>query len=808
MFQDLKIGFRMLRRTPGFTLLAILCLTLGIGATTAVFSWIEGILLRPYPLVQHQDRMFAMTGMDPTGRTDVSWPDFKDLERNSTLAQSFIAEHIMGATLNIGDRSDRATGSVVSANYFEALGMKPMLGRTFTPDEEVGSQAHPVTVISYDCWKSRYQSDPDIIGKKQRLDGVYHTIIGVMPEGFSGTFVGYTFQFWVPASMEETFEGGGYKLENRGARWSEGFVFLKPGVTIEQAQTEISAIGGRLQAAYPDTNRGRNFQLYPLWLTPFNNARTLGPTLRISLVVACLVLLIACANVGNLMLVRAFTRRHEMTVRLSVGARRMRLVRQLLTEGLLLSAAAAGCGLMLAYWCRDLMKLAFPPPAAGVVINLPADMDWRVLALSTGVCLIATVLFGLVPGLQASNVDLAAAMKSESGSVVGGRGKAWIRSALVLVQVSLSFLLLVGAGLLLKSFQAIEQSDPGFSTSGVMLSSIDMIAAGYNPVRIRNFQDQLVDRLEAVGGVESASWSRSIPFTYRSAGSAPVAVEGFITAPGEQPVVEFNQVGPAYLATMGIPLDFGREFTRADNETSLPVAMVNETMARRFWRGQDPVGRRIQVKGQWLQIVGVIKDWKNSSLLDPATPFFLTPLRQGGGGQTLEIRSHLSLAEMTRALSRQVKSIDPDLAPTELIPTREQINRMSWSHRASMNLLAVFSAIALLLAAIGLYGVMSYAVSQSTRELGLRMALGADASHLLRLVMSHGFRLMAAGTLLGAGAALLLTRLLGDLLYKVSPRDPASFGAAFAVMTIAALAACLAPALRATHTDPVKALRS
>jgi len=806
-WQDIRYGFRMLGRNPGFSFLAILCLTLGIGAITSVGSWIEGILLRPFPLVAHQDRMVALTGTDANGRTDVSWPDLQDLRRNATLFDAFIAEHIGGTTLSIGDRAERTLGSVVSANYFDALGIHPILGRTFEPSEDTGHNAHPVAVISYTAWKDRYKSDPAIVGKKQRLNGIQHTIVGVMPEGFFGTFVGYGFQFWVPASMEDNFEGGGFKLENRGAQWCEGFALLKPRVAIEQAQAELSAIAGRLAADYPDTNRGRGFKLYPLWQTPFNGAGTMLPTLRISLVVACLVLLIACANVGNLLLVRAFSRRHEMTVRLSLGAGRVRLLRQLLTEGLILSIAAAGGGLLLAYWCRNLIKLLFPV-SPGVMVNLPADMDLRVLALSAGVCLIATVLFALVPAMQAGKIDLAAAMKSESGGVVGGRGRTSVRSILVLVQVSLSFLLLVGTGLLLKSLRAMQDTDVGFTTQGVLGTSVDMVSAGYDGPRIRNFQDQLLSRIETFGGVESAVWARTAPFSYRSYPSAGIAVDGFVLQPGEQPVLEYNEVGPGYLATVGIPLLSGRDIAIGDDETALPVAVVNETMVRRFWRGEDPVGKRLQVKGRWLRVVGVAKDAKYASLLETAKPFFYTPLRQGPvGGQNLFIRTRLGAEKIVAALAHEVKAIDSNLAPAEVITMRDQVDRMSWSRRAAVDLLAIFCAIALLLAGIGMYGVMSYAVSQSARELALRMALGADAPQLLRMVISRGMGLTLVGVVIGGTAGLVLTRLMGNLLYKVSPRDPESFGVAFLVMMVAALSACLLPAWRAARTDPMSALR-
>jgi macrolide transport system ATP-binding/permease protein len=806
MLHDLRFGIRMLRRSPGFSILAVLCLTLGIGATTSVFSWIEGILLRPFPLVTGQDRLVAITGTDRNGRTNVSWPDFQDFQKSCTLFETFITDRIVGTTLSIGDRADRATGSVVSANYFQALGVRPILGRAFEPGDDIGRNAHPITVISYQAWKDRYQRDPQIIGRKQMLNGVQHTIIGVAPEGFYGTFVGYSFHFWVPASMQEVFDAGGYKLENRGARWIEGFARMKPGVTIEQAQAEISAVAARLESAYPATNRGRGVRLYPLWQTPFNGAGTLLPTLRISLVVACLVLLIACANVGNLLLVRTFARRHEMTVRLSLGAGRVRLLKQLLTEGLVLSALAAAGGLMVANWCRGLMVLMFPR-IPGVIVNLPAEIDWRVLALSTGVCLMATLLFGLVPAAQASRIDLATAMKSESGGVVGGRGRAWIRSGLVLVQVSLSFVLLVAAGLLLKSVNTMLNTSPGFSTTGVLTTGIDLVAAGYDTQRIKNFQDQLLDRIGSMGGVQSAAFARLTPFSYGVYTSSPIAVDGFVAEPGEQPVVEYDEVGPAYLATMGIPLVSGREFTRADNETAALVAVVNETMAQQYWRSESPIGKRLQVKGRWTQVVGVAKNSKYRSLIETSKPFFYVPLRQSATGQNLEIRTALGPEAMANALTREVKALDANLAPREVITLGEQVYRITWSQRAAVTLIMIFGGVALLLAGIGLYGVMSYAVSQSTRELGLRMALGADASDLLRLVMSRGFALTAGGVAMGAVAALGLTRLLGDMLYRVSPRDPGAFGVALLVMAVASLAACLLPALRATRTDPIRALR-
>jgi predicted permease len=807
--QDLRFGFRMLRRSPGFSILAILCLTLGIGANAAVFSWVEGILFRPYPAVTHQEQLLALTGTarGESGPTDISWPDLVDLQRSCTLVDAFIVNKIMGTTLSIGDRAERTIGSIVSANYFDAIGVHPLLGRGFEPGEDTGRNAHPMTVISYQLWQGRFKGDPQIIGKTQRLNGVMHTIVGVTPEGFYGTFVGWGMQFWVPASMEETFEAGGYKLEDRGARWIEAYVRLKPGVTPEQAQQEISAAAKRLEANYPETNRGRGIKLWPLWQTPFNNAGTLLPTLEIMLAVVVFVLLIACANVGNLLLVRSFARRREMTIRLAIGAGRGRLLKQLLTEGLILSAFGAAGGLLVAHWCRHALVLLFPA-RAGVAMHLPGEIDWRVLALSAGVCLLATLVLGLVPAMQSGRIDLAAALKSESAGVVGSRGTAWVRSGLALVQVSLSFVLLVGAGLLLQTLQKIRTASPGFSTHGVLFTAVDLVSAGYDAKRARNLQDELMDRVQALPGVESAAFARVTPLGYGSYSSSPIAVDGYQPPPEEQPAAQYNEVGPGYFGTMGIPLVSGREFTRADDEQAAPVAIVNETMAAKYWRGRSPLGERVQVKGRWMLVVGVAKDSKYQSVRETPKPFFYVPRRQNFSvGAGLYIRTRLTAETMAAALARDVRALDANLAPYEMITLQEQVDRSTSPQQVAVTLVGILGALALLLAVIGLYGVMAYAVSQSTREMGLRMALGANASNLLWLVMSRGLGLTAGGVLLGAAVSLALTTLLGNLLYQVSPRDPLAFGSAFVVMTIASLAACFLPAWRATRIDPVRALR-
>ena len=807
--QDFRFGFRILRRSPGFSLLTILCLTLGIGANAAVFSWIEGILFRPYPAVTHQERLVAIggTARGEAGGTPLSWPDFLDLERSCTLCETAFVSKITGTTLSIGDRAERTTGSIVSANYFDAIGVHPILGRGFLPGEDQGQSAHPVAVISSQLWQGRFHGDRQIIGKTQRLNGVVHTIVGVAPEGFYGTFVGWGMNFWVPVSMEDIFEGGGYKLEDRGARWIEAYARLKPGVTLQQVQQEFAAISQRLEAEYPATNRGRAIHLWPLWQTPFNNAATLLPTLEIMLVVVAFVLMIACANVGNLLLVRSFARRHEMSVRLAVGAGQARLWNQLLTEGLVLSLFGAAGGLLVAYWCRYSLVLLFPA-RGGVQMYLPGEIDWRVLALSAAVCLTTTLLMGLVPSLQTGKIDLAHALKMETAAVVGGRGRAWVRSCLVLMQVSLSFVLLVGTGLLMQSLLKVRNSSPGFNARGVQDTAIDLLSAGYTPERAQIFQDALLERVRALPRVESAAFARMTPLSYVSSASAPIVVGGYTPPPEESPTVDYNEIGPDYFVTMGIPLVAGREFTHGDDEKVVPVAVVNETMAQRYWNGRSPLGERLQLKGRWLQVVGVVKDSKYSSVREEPTPFFFVPLRQNSlRGSVLNIRTPLAPQAMATAIAREVHSLDPNIAPYEVITMQEQLERSTSPQMVAVTLVGVLGGLALLLAAIGLYGVISYAVNQSTRELGLRIALGASGKDLLRLVFSQSFVLVTAGVVIGTAAALGLTRLMGGLLYKVSPRDPATFGLALLVITISSLAAVLVPALRAAGTDPARALR-
>src|SRR5947207_1742156 len=656
-------------------------------------------------------------------------------------------------------------------------------------------------------WKNRYKGDPDVVGRTQYMNGVQHTIVGVAPEKFHGTFIGYSFSFWVPTSMQETFDSTGYKLENRGARWIEGYAFLKPGVTRQQAQAELNSIAQRLENDFPDTNRGHEVQLFPLWKTPFNGAGNMSPTLAITMAVVFLVLLIACANVSNLLLARSLLRRHEMTMRLALGAGRRRLVKQLLTEGLLLSLIAAAGGIAVACWCRNALVFAFPSPAAGIVIDYPGQIDWRVLAVSAGICIGSTLLFALVPAIHASHVDLSSALKTEGGGVLSGSSRSRLRSALVLVQVSLSFVLLAGTGLLLQSLNKMRNASPGFSTD-VIVSVVDLFSAGYKLDRAKIFHTQLLDRVRTLPGVESAALTRVIPFSYNVFSTAPIEVDGYQPPPNEQPTVEYIEVTEDYFAALGIPIVSGRQFMRTDDENVPPLAIINEPMAAQYWPGKNPVGQRLKSKDRWLQIVGITKNSNYRSKTETPVPFFYVPLRQNFRAQnSLLIRTPETPGAMMKAIAREVHALDSNLAPLITDRLQDQIDLISYSQRLAVTLVALFGGMALFLAAIGLYAVVSYTVSQGTPELGLRMALGAGTKDLMRLVMSRGLLLPTSGAAIGVLAAFMLTRLMSNMLYKISPHDPLAFGSAIAVITIASLAACFFPAWRATRIDPIQALR-
>jgi predicted permease len=582
---------------------------------------------------------------------------------------------------------------------------------------------------------------------------------------------------------------------------------LSPGVNRAQGEAEISAVAQRLALEYPETNRGRGLTLLELWRSPFNSAAILLPVLAITLVVAGVVLLIACANVGNLLLVRSFARRQEMTIRAAIGAGRTRLLRLLVVEGLVLVTLASAAGFAVAEWCRNVLVLFIP--SQGVPLNLSAQIDVRVLGFSAGVCVFTAFLFVLMPALQMRNLDISSGLKQETGGIIGKeRWTSRLRSALVLGQVSLCFVLLVGEGLFFRSLIGMYEESPGFSTQDVLNASIDLFAAGYDDNRGKAFQDRLIDDVRSFSGVQSAAFSRVAPFSYRGYSSGSIFVEGYQERPDEQPSVEYNEVGPDYFATLGIPLRSGREFNRQDNETSLLVSVVNQTFADRYWPGRDAVGQRFQLKGRWLQVIGVARNAKYRSFIEEPKAFAYLPLRQAYSGQVmLHIHTRQAAETFAATLAHEVHSLDANLAPSAVITMDEQVRMSTSAQRMAVTLLGVIGALGLLLAIIGLYGVISYAVSQRMREFGLRIALGAASSDLLKLVVSLGIIPTIGGIALGVCVSLELSRLISGLLYKVRPHDTASFVFAAVVISIASGVACAIPAWRAVRADPVTALR-
>jgi predicted permease len=802
----------MLRRAPVFTTIAALCLALGIGANAAVLSWTQGIVDHPFPLVRDQEQLVAVAGTAKggVGYDEMSYPDFTDLAQNTSAFSAFFVSKITGATLTGGDRAERLVGQLVTANYFDALGVHPALGRGFVPGEDVGRGAHPVTVISYRLWQDRFGGKSSVIGTRINFDGVPHTVIGVTPPGFLGTFVGYAMQFWVPVSQQAVFDPSGYKLEDRSARWVEGFARMKSGVSLATAQVQIDGAARQLEAEYPNADRGRGVRILALQENPFDNAKDLKPMLRVASVVAALVLLIVCANIANLLLVRAIARHSELSVRRALGASGARVTRQLMTEGLVLATLGTAAGLIIAYLMRNVLGLFFAP-RGGATLVFAADFNWRVLATTIGIGLASTLVLALAPAIHSARLDLTSAIRAAAPSNVGGSNRGRLRAALVIVQVCLSVVLLIGTGLVVTSLQRLLAADPGFAAANITMTSVDLYSAGYDTARAHRFQDDLLQRLGTIGGVSSVSMARSIPFTVRPFDNGPIMTDGYQPSKDEQPTADYNEISPDYFRTFGIPVIEGRDFNSADVDTSSRVAIVSRALAQRYWPNASPLGRRLQLSGTWMRVIGVVADIKYRSLTEAPGMLFYVPLPQRRP-VSVSLFLRTSATGATRgvgpAIISAIHAIDPAVSPYEIITMREQVTRSTSSQRILVTLLALFSGVALLLAAMGLYGTISYMVSQNTRELGLRMALGARPSELLALVMVFGLRMTALGIVLGVAIALGTTRLLGALLYQVSPQDPLILASVCAIMGVAAVLACFVPAWRATRLDPVRALRA
>jgi predicted permease len=808
LMQDVRYGFRRLRTSPGFTLVAVMSLALGIGANTAIFSLVDTVLLRPLA-VARPDRLVELYGTlhggaDYTIQSHLNFKDYR--ERNRTLS-GLMAYRFAPMSLSHDGNNQRVWGYLVSGDYFDVLGVSPVMGRFFVPEEDRVPGERAVAVISYDCWRKRFNSDPSVVGRDVMLNGLKFNVVGVAPKGFVGTEVAYAPEMFVPLMMSPQIEPGSDWLNAR--RDDNLFVVgrLKDGVTREQAQADLQAITLQLAAEHPDEDAGRGLRLEsPGLFIPSIRNSVFGFT-GVMVAVVALVLLLACVNLANLLLARATERRRELAVRLALGASRARIVRQLVTEGVMLALAGGAAGLLLAAWVNDLVTSIRLPTDIAIVFDL--RIDWRVLAFTVAVSLLTGVVFSLLPAFQSSKPELVPALKD--AGTMGGFRRSRLRNVLVVLQVALSLVLLAGAGLIVRGLQSAQRMRPGFNPANAVALSFDVGLQGYDEGRGREFQRQVLERARATTGVRSAALVYNLPLSLNYNNST-IYVEGQApSSSSDLPLAIPNYVTPDYFRTMEIPLR-GRDFTEQDSKPESRVAVVNETFARKFFGTEDAIGRRFNFggpSGPFWTVISVAADGKYESLgEDPKPAFFRPLLRDYNTSVTLVARSSGGDPQsLIATLRREVQQLDPALPLYEVKTLEEHMAVPLFPARAAAIMLGSFGALALLLAAVGIYGVMSYAVAGRTREIGVRMALGAARRDVLTLIVRQGMTLALVGLGIGLVASLAAARLLTGLLYGVSPGDPLTFAAVVLLLSLVALVACYVPARRATKVDPMVALR-
>jgi putative ABC transport system permease protein len=797
--KDLRYGARMLVKKPGFTLISVITLALGIGATSTIFSFINGLLLRPLPYTDSErlallDETAFKRGVDSMG---VSFPNFVDWRERNQVFSGVAAYLTRSFTLTGTGEPERLSGANISYDTFEILGIPPALGRTFTADED-RPEHDLVAILSHDLWERSFGRDPDIIGKPITLNNRTRTVIGVMPKGFKFPEVS---DLWTPLGLDT-------RMWTRNDHGLESIARLKPGVTVEQAQEDMSAVAQGIEEQNPVTNEGMGVNVIPL-----RNGLVGGDyrkALMILLGVVGLLLLIACANVANLLLARATSRHKEMAIRSALGAGRGQVFRQLLTESLLLGVIGGALGMVVALWGLDLLLAAIP-------IDFPFwmkfDLDGRVLGFTAGISLVTGLVFGTVPALQASRVDLSEALK-EGGRSSGGTGRHHMRRLLVIAEVALSLILLIGAGLMMRSFLRLIQVDPGLNPEKVLTMQVNLPGVKYDsPEKRQSFFKQLIERVGALREVEAASATSSLPLSGDTWGRS-LTVEGYpVLSVGQAPAIYHNVITPNYFRAMGISLLTGRDFTEADSSTGAKVTIIDERLARQYWPTESPLGKRIrfgppEANEPWHTIVGVVAEVKQVSLnLSPRRSVYLPYAQIPVGGMTLAVRAGGSPESLAEAIRSHVKEIDAGLPVTLVRTMREVISRSVWQPRLYAILFGVFAAIALVLASVGIYGVMSYAVTERTHEIGIRLALGARKSNVLGLVVGQGMTLTFVGTAIGLAGAFGLTRLMKSLLFGVSATDPLTFAVIALLLASVAFAACYFPARRAMKVDPMIALR-
>jgi predicted permease len=816
LLQDLRYAARNLRKSPAFAAFVILTLALGIGANTTVFTVINTVLLNPLP-IKGASKLVAVDTL-ATSATSRSGPllplSYLNLEDLRNKNQVFInlAGYTppMPLTLTSAAGSERIFAELVTANYFETLGLRPTMGRFFIPDEDRTPGAHPVVVIGYGTWQQRLGGAADVIGRTMRINGLVFTIAGVAPEGFKGVNAIFGPDIWVPAMMAEQILPAQLRdaLRERGEVIFHVAARLKPGVSMSLAEANLKIIAAGLEKEYPDANRGHTIALRSLTEAALGDTRQsalFGSVVLMAIV--GLVLLIACSNVANLLLARAAGRRQEIAVRLALGARRGRLIRQLLTESTLLGVLSGVVGLALAdVGCRFLWS-ARPAQVAQNFVDL--KMDAHVFVFALVVSLITGLLFGLVPALQSSRAEVVEALKEETRTAGRSRHRVTFANALLVGQVALSLVSLITAALFLRSIQRAYMIDPGFQTDRLAIFMMNPGQAGYNRERTEQFYRDVRARVAGMPGIASASWSSNLPLWARF--SRGIVIEGQTPQRQSDTVTAFvNTVDKNYFETTGIALTRGRDFTDMDRDGSLPAAIVNETMAARYWPHQDPLGQRFQFAGDKLfrQIVGVAKTANYQSLNEEPQPAVYLPLRQNfSDAMILHVRTERDPAEVLTAVQREVRAIDSHLDVTDVRTGRKLIDQALFSARIGVGLLGIFGLLALGLASVGLYGILAYSVNRRRHEIGVRMSLGADQSSVLWMVLQQGMRLVFTGVIVGLGVSFLIGRALSKLLYGVSATDPVSLAGASLTLLIVGALACYLPARGASRVDPLVALR-
>jgi putative ABC transport system permease protein len=809
LIQDIRFGLRMLLKSPSISIVATIALALGIGANTAIFSVVNAVLLRPLPF-PNSDALFAVFETD-TQRGQIrgshSYPNFMDMRAQNTVFEHVASYHGGDYILTGRGEPARLQGSVVTADLFSLLGVSPMLGRTFVPDDDKPSDTGRVAILSEQLYRKRFNSDPSIVNQAITLDGRSFTVVGVMPASFEFPIQNEPVELWTTIAGDSS--GKEPVTGQRGAHFLSVIGRLKPGVTQEQAQAELTTIAARLEQQYPDTNTHKSLRLDSALTALVGDIR---PALLILLGAVACVLLIACANVANLLLARATSRHKEMAIRSALGASRMRVIRQLLTESVLLSLVGGAVGLMLAVWWSDLLVALGKDDIPRAV---HVGLDWRVLVFTLGISLLTGLIFGLAPAHHSSRNQLIDALKDGGRGTSEGARRSGIRNLLVVSELAVAVVLLVVAGLLIQSLWRLRHVDSGLQPKNVLTFNLALPEVKYNWERQSQFFIDLKSRLEATPGVQSASTIYPLPLN----GDRFVIsfeIEGRPMAPKDHPSGEFFTTGVGYFRAMGIPIIKGRDFDDRDKHGSTPVVIITETFARQIFPNEDPIGKRIKpgissIDGEdsmMREIVGVVGDVRNQNLSTESKKAYYVPQTQVPFSQMVAVvKTNGEPHGMISAVTKDVAAMDGDIPLFGVKTMEEYLSASVAAPRFNTTLLSIFAGVALVLTIVGLYGVMSYSVVQRTNEIGIRLALGAQSRDVLLMIVKQGSKLIIVGLVIGLAGAFAATRVIASLLFGVTTKDPFTFVAAAVLLAIVALLACYIPAWRATKVDPLEALR-